>query len=377
MGGGEYAIYNLVKGLDRSRFRPLMAFNRRGPFVEMVEQAGIETVILSYPTVMLKRLIVPGVFMEVLRASKLLKNYVREQGIDCLHCVDVLSLILFGRAILRRRIPVVYNVIFFYEWTRIILFNILAVVLVKRVVTNSHAIRNDLLKRTLFLSTKSQVIYYGIDSGRFRPIKEGEGNVLRGELNLPVSTKLVGMIARYDVWKGHTTFLEAAALVLKQRKDVKFVIVGGLLNAEIITPLRQYYDDVMERRRSLRLEKEVIVISHRDDIPEILRGLDVFVCPSKREPIPLIVFEAMASGVPVIAADSGGIPEQIAHEHDGLLFHTDDAVSLRQAILRSLDDTEGNRAMVRAARSKVETQFSVERFVRDMERVYENVLKMN
>jgi glycosyltransferase involved in cell wall biosynthesis len=375
MGGGENAVYEIVKGLDRSRFRPIMVFNRRGPFVEEVEKAGIETVILPYPSVMLKKLIVPGVFRDVLRASRVLKTYVREQNIDCLHCVDVLSLILLARTILTLRIPVAYNVIFFYERTRIILFNILAIVLVKEIVANSQAIRNDLLRRTVLLAGKTKVIYYGVDVRRFRPSTDGESSVLRRELRLSDSTKLVGMIARYDVWKGHSVFLKAAASVLKQRSDVKFVIVGGLLNAEIILPLQRYYDSVMAERRSLDLEKDVVMLPHRADIPEVLRALDVFVCPSKREPIPLIVFEAMASGVPVVAADSGGIPEQICPGTDGLLFRTDDAESLERAILQSLDDREGNRVMTRSARTKVETQFTVARFVREMEQVYEGVMR--
>ena len=374
MGGGEYAIYNLVKGIDRSRFRPMMAFNRMGPFVEEVEKAGIETVILPFPSVMLKKLVVPSVFLDVLRASKVLKQYVRDQSIDCLHCVDVLSLVLFARTILSLRIPVTYNVIFFYEWTRIVLFNILAIVLVKKIVANSQAIKNDLLQRTVFLSGKTQAIYYGIDVERFRPAMDGEANVLRREINLPASTKLVGMVARYDVWKGHAIFLEAAASVLKKRNDVKFVIVGGLLNAEIIMPLQEYYDSVMAKRRALKLENDVVIIPHRVDIPQVLRGLDVFVCPSKREPIPLIVFEAMASGVPVVAADSGGIPEQICHGTDGLLFRTDDAESLECAILQTLDDPEGNRTRTRSARKKIEGQFTVARFVREMEQMYEGVL---
>jgi glycosyltransferase involved in cell wall biosynthesis len=374
MGGGEYALYNLVKGLDRSRFRPIMAFNRRGPFVDIVEAAGVETVILPYPSVMLKKLIMPGVFRDVLRASKVLKEYVRNNNIDCLHCVDVLSLIVFARTIFSLRIPVVYNVIFFYEWTRIILFNILAVVLVKKIITNSQAIKSDLLRRTVILSRKTQVVYYGIDAEKFRPLNDRDANAFLQGLNLAPTTKLVGMIARYDVWKGHRTFLEAAASVLKKRSDVKFVIIGGLLNAEIITPLKRYYDSVLECWRSLELENDVLMLPHRDDVPEVLRGLDVFVCPSRREPIPLIIFEAMASGVPIVAADSGGIPEQIVHEQDGLLFRTDDAESLEQTIIRCLDHPERSRALAVSARKKIEERFTVDRFVREMEKVYKEII---
>lgn len=374
IAGGEIAVYNTVKGLDKSRFHPIMLFNKRGPFVDKVEEAGIETVVLPYPVVMLQKLIVPSVMLDVMRSSGVLKQMVRERNVDLIHCVDVLSLILIARCSVGTRIPVVYNVIFFYEWTRLALFNLCAWFLVDTIITNSRAIRNDLLTRTIFLARKTQVIYYGVDPHMFHRSGSAEGNAVREELRIAPGTMLVGMIARFDVWKGHLTFLKAAALIRRQRPDVQFVIVGGLLNAEIITPLKKYYNDVMQCHRELDLGGTVQFLSHRNDIPEVLRGLDVFVCPSDREPIPFTVFEAMATGIPIVAADSGGIPEQINHDENGLLFATNDHVSLAAAILRLLDAPAERDRLGAAARRKVETDFSLTRFVSEMETVYEHAL---
>jgi glycosyltransferase involved in cell wall biosynthesis len=372
MGGGEYAIYNLVRGLDKARFRPIVVFNKEGQFPNLVRELGVEVAILDYPTVMLQDIVRPAVFAAVRRGAKAIARFIEEQGVRIVHTVDVLGLLLLRSAVRRRPVPVLYNVIFFYEFARIVAFNVLGFALVNRIVTNSKAIRVDLLSRTKFLAERTTTIYYGIDTDRFRTKTPGEPNRLREELRIPPGKKLVGMVARFDTWKGHLTFLHAAAILLKKDPNIHFVVVGGLHNVDVIRPLRAYYDNVMQTWKTLGLEKQMTFIAHRDDVPELLRSLDVFVCPSEREPIPLIMFEAMASGVPIVAADSGGIPEQIDDGREGYLFKTGDPAHLAETIEKCL--RPGSEALAAAARKKVVEKFHVSRFVREMEQEYEHLL---
>src|SRR6516162_1249963 len=124
MGGGEVAVYELLKGLDRSRFHPIMMFNRRGPFVDKVESIGVDTVLIPFRTVMLKSLVSPKILLETVRASRSISRYLKGQAVHVIHCSDVLALILIAAPVVRLRIPVVYNMIFFYEWMRMVAFNI-------------------------------------------------------------------------------------------------------------------------------------------------------------------------------------------------------------------------------------------------------------
>jgi glycosyltransferase involved in cell wall biosynthesis len=370
MGGGEYAIYNLLKELNRDRFKPIMMFNKRGQFVEKVEALGIETVIIPFPVVMLKRLVSPVVLYNCMKASKQISSYVKKNDIDIIHCTDLLSLIFLFYPVIRFGIPVLYNIIFFYEWTRIVLFNLLAITIVNKIITNSNAIREDLIKRTVYLANKTQVIYYGIDITVFRPRRPEEANHFRNEMSVPVGTVLIGMVARFDVWKGHKTYLTAAANILKKKNNVRFVVIGGLFNQAEVPAIQKYYDEVMNLRARLGIDKKLLFIQNRSDMPEVLRGLDILVCPSIREPIPLIVFEAMASGLPVIGADSGGIPEQIENGKDGLLFRTDEAASLETAILLAIDSPAQCAKFASAAREKMEEKFGLNRYVATMEQQY-------
>jgi glycosyltransferase involved in cell wall biosynthesis len=374
MGGGEFAILNLLKGIDRERFHPIMAFNRRGEFVDRVEAIGVETAILPYPTVMLKRLLSPSVAREAIRASKEIRSFMMTNRIDVVHTTDVLGLLLMGRGIFGMRIPVFYNVIFFYEWERVLLFNVLARLLVTKIITNSRAIREDLRDRTMFLGDRFGTIYYGFDTDVYRPLHAGEENLFRSRFGVPGGMRIVAMAGRFDTWKGHITFLNAAERILARRDDVRFFVIGGLFHDTVNPELRRYYDSVMECHRTLQLGEKLRFIPHQQDMPEILRGLDILVCPSHREPIPLILFEGMASGLPVIGADSGGIPEQIENEDSGLLFRTGNAADLAACIIRYLDSPEECcRAGIRA-RERVMQHFSLGRYVREIESTYLELL---
>ncbi len=337
MGGGEYAIYNLLKRIDRSRFRPVMMFNRRGTFVEKVESLGIETVVLPYETVMLRELVYPKRFYRMLKSSQRIAAYLRLHRADVIHCSDVLSLLLIASAVVRFRIPVVYGVIFFYEWMRILLFNVLAILLVDKIITNSSIVREYIEKRTFFLSRKFEVIHLGVDRSVFRPSRNGDTNVLRAELGLSSTTPLVGMVGRYDPQKGHKIFLEAASAVLRERPDVRFVVIGGVLFSDVFPFYREYFENVIQCSRGLGLGERVSFMPYREDMPEVMRSLDLLVLPSTREGFGLVVLEALASGVPAVVSDSAGAVEVVKDLPSIFVAKNGDPQSFAEQIAHALE----------------------------------------
>ena len=345
MGGGEYAIYYLVKELDKSRYHPIMLFNKRGAFVEKIESLGIETSIVPFPAVMLKKLIAPNVIWKTMKASRELRRVLKDNAVDLIHCSDVLTLLLIAVPAARCRIPVVYSVIFFYEPARIFLLNVLALLAVKRIIANSGAVKEDLLRRTLFLSPKVETLYQGVDTDQFRPSRNGEARKLRDELHAEPGTKLVAMVGRFDPSKGHKIFLLAAASVLQKRKDARFVIVGGLLNEDVIPSLRNYMESVIRCAEELELGNHLVFLSHRDDIPDVIRSLDALVCPSVSEGFGLTVLEGLASGVPVVVSRSTGALEVVAGMDGVFVAETGDPLSFAARIHEALEQRK-NPAVV-------------------------------
>src|SRR5262249_49879591 len=160
------------------------------------------------------------------RASRSISRYLRGQAIHIIHCSDVYALILIAAPVVRLRIPVVYNMIFFYEWTRMVALNLLAAFTVSSIVTNSLAVERDLRRRSLLSAKPVKTVHPGVDATVFRPAQAGEPDILRKELALAPGTKVVGMVGRFDIDKGHDVFVEAAAELLRTRSDVKFILLG-------------------------------------------------------------------------------------------------------------------------------------------------------
>jgi glycosyltransferase involved in cell wall biosynthesis len=174
----------------------------------------------------------------------------------------------------------------------------------------------------------------------------------------------VGMIARMNAaYKGHRTFLRAAARLGPRFSAVEFVLVGD-------GPLRlQLERDAAE----LGLRGRVLFLGDRRDIPAILAGLDVSVVPSVSESLSNVILESMAASVAVVASDVGGNRE-LGGDERALLVPANDEEALAIGLERVLVDAEFRLAMARRARKFAQENFSIERVRRQYSELYAEVL---
>jgi len=337
MGGGEIAVYHLLKELDKSRFEPVLLVNGEGALTEAVRGLGVRTAILPFHTVMLRELIQPSFFLRMMNDAKMVMKFMEANRADIVQCGDVLSLALFAPAVIRMRIPVVYSVIFLYEWTRMTLFNLLAFGTVTAIITNSLLIERDLRKRSFLMRQSMTTVYPGVDAQSFRPKQNGERNVLREELHIPESVKLVGMVGRIDPMKGQLVFLRAAEQLLKIRNDLKFLVIGSMMNDSVMPFLKKYDDQLKEFVLRRKLEDHILFLGHRNDIPLVMRSLDVAVCPSVSEGFGMTVAEAYLSGTAVVTGRSVGILELVQNEPGIFVAETGDSASFASGIEQALE----------------------------------------
>lgn len=137
------------------------------------------------------------------------------------------------------------------------------------------------------------VIKNGINLGRFRnPVKTRDE--VRKELGLPASAFVVGHIGRFNEQKNHTFLIDVVAAVRKRRKDA-FLLLVGLGDKEA---------EIRNKIHVLGLDDSVLIISNREDIPEILSSLDCFLFPSLHEGLSVALIEAEASGVRCVVSDT-------------------------------------------------------------------------
>ncbi len=367
LGGGEYSVLRLVEQLDSSRFRALMLVNKRGPLVECTEKSGITTVVIPFVVTTPARLLTPQVMFKNLKASLQIPRVLQSYDVDIIHCSDVFSLLLLMPTFIKLQLPVVYNVIVFYSALRSWVFGLLTFFFVQRIVTNSHLVRNDLLQKTVGLSEKTTVAYYGVDTSVFYPRTNDEKKTLRGKLNLPEGKKIVGFVGRYDVWKGHLTFLDAAKQLSASRDDTVFLMVGGPITKEVAPWVEKYQTRVLARANELQLDNCLLIWNHRDDIPDVMAVLDVFVCPSDYEPFGLVALEAWQSGVPVVASTTVGAMEVLRDEPDVFEAEPKNAASFADRIHAALLYSPASH---QSGRSDTAERFTWRSYAQQFEQLY-------
>jgi glycosyltransferase involved in cell wall biosynthesis len=192
---------------------------------------------------------------------------------------------------------------------------------------------------------------------------------LRNELGIADGVPLIGTVGMLRRMKGHEYFLCAAAKVAGQRPDARFVIVGDTaFNSNIKAVLTAQMAD-------LGITDKVTMIGYRDDIPDVMAGLDVFVLASiMHEGVPQVVSQALAMERPVVATDVGSIREQVVNGETGLLVEKESVEPLASAILSLLNDSEFAAHLGKAGRGLVCKKFSMESMLDSTERLYADLI---
>ncbi len=216
-----------------------------------------------------------------------------------------------------------------------------------------------------------EVIYNGIDIEEVDRIPVRKW-YLHDELGVSRDIKLVGIIA----WlysnniKGHEDFLKAAKIIINERKDIGFIIVGD-------NPYKQYNykEQLIDLTKRLEIEDYVYFLGARNDVPNILDSLTCLVLPSRvREGFGLVLIEAMARRIPTIGTQIGGIPEVIEDGKTGILVPPADSSLLAEVILELVSDPAKAKTMGDLGRERVEKMFTTEEMVQNYERFYQKVL---
>ncbi len=209
-------------------------------------------------------------------------------------------------------------------------------------------------------SSRTVVVNEGIDLERVAAAPPAK---LHEELWLPHHAPIVGNVAALVPHKGQKHLVEAAALVVREVPDARFVIAGeGELRESLERQIRER-----------RLEKHVLLLGFRPDVLSLHKAFDLFVMSSVTEGLGTSLLDAMACGKAVVATIAGGIPEVVQDGVTGLLVRPRDHGAMAAAIVKLLKDEALRARMGQAGLKDVTDRFSAERMVRDTLAVYERL----
>lgn len=357
LSGAENSLRLLLRHLDRGRVSPFFGGPTTGPFPRALARDGVPVLPLDFgPLRDLRRLA-----LAVLRVRAL----IRRLRVDLVHANGPQTNVCAGFAGRLAGVPVIWharNLIYggMRDVDRALAW------LPTRIICNAGAIRQRFHGSRGW--AKSVTILNAVDTREFSPAVPREP--FRREMELTPDVPAVGIVGRIGLGKGHETFVEAAIGLVHAGAPGQFLVVGDPLFAE-----DGWRADALRRRvKDARVEHRIRFLGFREDIPQIMRGLDVLVLASDAEPCGRVLFEAMASGTAVVATGTGGTPEIVRDGLEGLLVPPRDAAALAGAIRRLVDDPPLRRRLGQAGVARVQAEFTIERHVARTLEVYEDVL---
>ena len=228
--------------------------------------------------------------------------------------------------------------------------------LADHLITTSPKVAADF--RSLFHLSEDRVsaIPTGVDVGKFST----GGPKAVFEFPPEATGPLVGIIGVIRYAKGHAVLFDAMKLLGERGLPVRCVVVGDSPNRA----------GLEQKVGELGLSKRVLFAGLRDDVPAILRALDVVAIPSLHEAIPQVGLQALATKTPVVASNVGGIPSIIRPGETGRLCVPGDAASLATALREALTDQAATQAMCERGRELVEREHTVEVMLDRLEDIY-------
>lgn len=205
---------------------------------------------------------------------------------------------------------------------------------------------------------KVTLIPNGVDLGKFSGVYRDSAQ--RATYGFTDDDFVIGSVGRLDPVKDHESLLRGFADLSAEFPNIKLLLVGQ----------GPCYERLAHLGRVLGISDRLHLLGERDDIPELLECMDVFVLSSLSEGMSNTILEAMAVGVPVIATRAGGNVFLVQDGENGFLVSKQDPQGLREAIRRYLKDPSIARQHGAAGRRRVEREWSLTKMVEAYDRVY-------
>lgn len=233
---------------------------------------------------------------------------------------------------------------------------------VDEIVGVSGAVKKSMISAGI-PAERIHVIHPGLEIERFQSIAVHR-EAVRREFGITEAETVIATAGKLHHGKGIFELLEAFASIAKQHPEVKLMYIGeGMEQAALES-----------RAEEMSIRDRVIFTGFRNDIERFYAAIDIFALPSKfYESFGMVIIEAMAAGKPVVATNTGGIPEIITDGQNGLLVPTADAISLANALARIIENPENTRRFVAEACDIVNENFTVDAIGRKFNAVLKNM----
>lgn len=365
ISGPDESLLQLLSGLDRQKYQAHVWLPPSNPHIQRYQATGAKIIAATTPYI--RRQFNPlywlRFYWQQRRAIQQLCQLQQQQHFALIH--SNIEVVLFG-AIAARRLRVKH--IMHVRGTSFHRPAWLGRCLVNFIEKNSsHIICISQAVAQLFSAkAKLSVLYNPLDERFFATPRQTSAPVWR-----QAAKYVVASAGRINPRKDFITYLKAAALVCRQRRDVLFLVVGEAVDQAEAGYLAQLHALVATEQ----ISSQVIFTGHLDDMSQLYPHLDIFCLTSISEGFGRVLAEAQAMGVALIGTAVGGITEIIEDRISGRLVPVGDATGLSQAILQFLDDPATMQRLAQAGKNRALQRYRQKPHVVQIEKIYESVMQ--
>jgi glycosyltransferase involved in cell wall biosynthesis len=366
IGGAENQMYLLAKFLDKEKYKIILIcsdYKNLDEWVKKFENEGIEAIRLN---VFHKH--DPRHYFQ-------LKEIIKQRQIDIMHVhiwnpASCRYALMLG---IKYNIPLVITEHDPFELSKLKTF------LKKRFLKNvNHVIAvsnsNQKLLIKLFPELKNRIstIHNGIDVTwfesqllSFNDIKRKEYR--KNELSVDNNSKIILTVAELHERKVLNYLIKAFPLIKKEIQNSKIVIAG-------IGPKKEELEKLAEKEN---VKNNIMFLGFRKDIHYLMKAADIFILPSIKEAFGLVLLEAMAAKLPIIASNVGGIPEIIVNNKNGELIPPHDEKLLAKTVIKLLKNSELCQKYVRTGFKILKKSFDAKIMAKKTEKIYDKIVNIN
>ncbi|MDD5259392.1 MAG: glycosyltransferase family 4 protein [bacterium] len=356
LGGGEKSFIELVNGLDRQVFRPVVIGPQAGPFREAMEATG-----LKYYPLPIGESAKSGIF-GLFSKVRAIRKIIKAEQITLLYACTIKSLLLGRLGSCGKRIPAIWHV-------RTIkthgLLDWFIPVFAARIIAISAAVKRKIPD---FYEKRIVVLHNAIDLAEATQ-KSIEFD-FRKRYNINPDILLMGVVGRIAPEKGQEYFVRAGAGLVKKYPQVKMVFCGE----PFLEVDKRYLAGVKDFVGRENIGDKVLFTGYLDNIWPLVAALDIIVVPSLREGFGRILLEAMIMAKPIVAARVGGIPEIIHHDREALLVPPADTEALSGALEKLIKDETKRRQLGDSGQEYVRENFNQAVYFHNIAKVFHSGL---
>ena len=354
-GGTELNAVRTAEALDRDRFEvSFLCLQARGPLRARLEVAGIPVREIAVTSLL---------SASAVRRALEIRDLVRRERIDVVHAHDPYANALAAPSV---RLAGHGAVIASHRWwrdvhrPRVRLANRLAYRFAHRVLANSPAVGELVVREEGVSRARLVVIPNFVDEAAFRPLTDVRRAALRRQVGLAPGEVAIGVVANLNPVKNHAMLLRAAARLAGAWPAVRFVLVGEGSEREALSVLA----------RELGIADRVLMpgrMAHEPGLPGIF---DISTLTSREEGFPNWVVESMAAGRAVVATRVGGVPDAVLEGETGMLVEPGNDQMLAEALHRVLGDPAFRNRLGAAGTLRARSLYHVSTVMQSLEALY-------